>query len=303
MLSALLGLVGLVVVVLVVVAVAAMVIYNGLVASGFCQAGAVAALRSDPGDFTNAVAEFERRRDAVVKELDGLPVVAASGGWALLLDTNAMGIPPETAPRKDAYGFPDHTPGLQPFPSITLGSATVSPINMANGFATIANGGRFHAPYIIDKVVDKDGQVLYDHSVSDEQAIDEDQGVDIAADVSYALQQAVDQVTHAELSNSPRHVAKARISVPGPMRSSFISVEAQYLSSRTTLARARLAGATTFSLNVVQPLSPAFELSGGLRNLFDVEYADPASSQHRQDSLEQNGRTAQVGLRWKLWTK
>ena len=72
-------------------------IYNGLVASGFCQAGAVAALRSDPQDFTGAVAEFARRRDAVVEELEGLPVVAASGGWSLLLDTEAMGISPAEA--------------------------------------------------------------------------------------------------------------------------------------------------------------------------------------------------------------
>ena len=72
-------------------------IYNGLVASGFCQAGAVAALRSDPRDFHAAVAEFGHRRDAIVEELDGLPVVAASGGWALLLDTQAMGISPTDA--------------------------------------------------------------------------------------------------------------------------------------------------------------------------------------------------------------
>ncbi|MDQ3963187.1 MAG: pyridoxal phosphate-dependent aminotransferase [Actinomycetota bacterium] len=72
-------------------------IYNGLVASGFCQAGAVAALRSDPQDFHDAVAEFERRRDAVMEELDDLPAVAASGGWALLLDTEAMGISPRDA--------------------------------------------------------------------------------------------------------------------------------------------------------------------------------------------------------------
>lgn len=75
-------------------------IYNGLVASGFCQAGALAALRSDPEDFNKAVDEFERRRDVVVEELDGFPVVAASGGWALLLDTESMGIsPPEASTR------------------------------------------------------------------------------------------------------------------------------------------------------------------------------------------------------------
>jgi aspartate/methionine/tyrosine aminotransferase len=72
-------------------------IYNGLVASGFSQAGAITALRSDPQDFARAVAEFERRRDAVVKELEGLPVVAASGGWSLLLDTDVMGISPAEA--------------------------------------------------------------------------------------------------------------------------------------------------------------------------------------------------------------
>jgi aspartate/methionine/tyrosine aminotransferase len=75
-------------------------IYNGLVASGFCQAGAVAALRSDPANLDKAVSEFELRRDVVMEELQGLPAVSASGGWALLLDTEAMGIPaPEASKR------------------------------------------------------------------------------------------------------------------------------------------------------------------------------------------------------------
>jgi aspartate/methionine/tyrosine aminotransferase len=75
-------------------------IYNGLVASGFCQAAAIAALRSDPQDLVDAVAEFERRRDVVMEELVGLPAIKASGGWALLLDTEAMGIPaPEASKR------------------------------------------------------------------------------------------------------------------------------------------------------------------------------------------------------------
>ena len=107
---------------------------------------------------------------------------------------NAMGIPPNKGPGKH-YGYPRASAGLDPYPSITLGSATISPINMANGYATIANGGRFHEPYIIEKVESKDGEVLYDHSVSDKQVIDDDQGSDIAADVSYALQQVVQSGT------------------------------------------------------------------------------------------------------------
>ena len=75
-------------------------IYNGLVASGFAQAGAIAALQSDPEDLAMAVGEFERRRDVVIEELVGLPAISASGGWALLLDTEAMGIPaPEASKR------------------------------------------------------------------------------------------------------------------------------------------------------------------------------------------------------------
>lgn len=75
-------------------------IYNGLVASGFGQAGALAALRSSPDDLTKAVEECQRRRDTVMEELDGLPAINASGGWSLLLDTEAMGIsPPEASTR------------------------------------------------------------------------------------------------------------------------------------------------------------------------------------------------------------
>jgi iron complex outermembrane receptor protein len=121
--------------------------------------------------------------------------------------------------------------------------------------------------------------------------------------VSYALQNAVDQETHRRLPNSPRHVAIARISLPGPTAGSFVSVEGQYLSSRTTLAGSKVSAAATLNLTVIQPVGRTWELFGGLRNIFDAEYADPASSQHLQDTIPQNGRTARIGLRWKFWTK
>lgn len=121
--------------------------------------------------------------------------------------------------------------------------------------------------------------------------------------VSYGLQSAVDQETDAELPNSPRHIAKARISVPGPMDRSFISVEGQYLSSRETLSGARVSSAATVNVHMVQPLGRSWELFGGVRNIFDAAYSDPASSQHRQDAIPQNGRTARIGLRWMMWAK
>jgi len=101
---------------------------------------------------------------------------------------NAMGVPPERAPKRGP-GFPNTTPGLEPQTGVALGSQTVSPINMANGYATIANGGMPMRPYIIDSVVGPDGETLYEHeAAAGERAVSED----IAADTSYALQQVVE---------------------------------------------------------------------------------------------------------------
>lgn len=121
--------------------------------------------------------------------------------------------------------------------------------------------------------------------------------------MSYALQDAVDQETNVGLANSPRHMAKARLSVRGPGPRSSVSVEGQYLSPRDTLAGTRVSAATTVNVSVVQPLGRSWELFGSVRNIFDDEYADPVSLGHRQDSIPQNGRTARIGLTWRLGTK
>jgi outer membrane receptor for ferrienterochelin and colicins len=121
--------------------------------------------------------------------------------------------------------------------------------------------------------------------------------------MSYALQSAVDQETHAVLPNSPRHMAKARLSLRGPAPRSTVSVEGQYLSRRETLAGATVSAATTLNVTMVQPLGQSWELFGGVRNIFDDRYADPVSSGHMQDSISQNGRTARIGLQWRLGKK
>jgi aspartate/methionine/tyrosine aminotransferase len=64
-------------------------IYNGLVASGFNQLGAISALRAD--DHPAGVAEWERRHDVTMEQLAGLPAIPAPGGWSLLLDAQAAG--------------------------------------------------------------------------------------------------------------------------------------------------------------------------------------------------------------------
>ena len=70
---------------------------------------------------------------------------------------------------------------------ITLGRARVSPINMANAYATIANGGRRADVHVIEKVELADGSTDYEFDEPTERAMDED----IAADVSFSLQETV----------------------------------------------------------------------------------------------------------------
>ena len=58
---------------------------------GLAQAAVAAALEAGDADVVAATAEWQRRRDVVLTELDGLPVVPPHGGWSLLLDVHALG--------------------------------------------------------------------------------------------------------------------------------------------------------------------------------------------------------------------
>ena len=120
---------------------------------------------------------------------------------------------------------------------------------------------------------------------------------------SYAVQKATDQDTQTELPNSPRQIVKARLSIPGPLPRSFVSIEGQYLGRRKTVSASYVSSNTVANVNLIQPMGHQWEFYAGVRNVFDTKYLDPASSSHRQDAIPQNGRTFRVGLQLKLWSK
>jgi outer membrane receptor for ferrienterochelin and colicins len=122
-------------------------------------------------------------------------------------------------------------------------------------------------------------------------------GGDAEGHLSYALQNARDQATGDVLTNSPRHMIKGRVSAPLLGTGSSVALEVLGIGSRQTIAGSRLAASGTANLTITKALGPSFDLVGTVRNVFDVDYAIPASSSHRQDSIAQNGRTFRVGLR------
>jgi len=69
-------------------------IYNGLVAGGIAQEAATVARAEPPEQQAACVAEWERRRNVLLRQLDGYPVVRSGGGWSLLLETRPLGLEP-----------------------------------------------------------------------------------------------------------------------------------------------------------------------------------------------------------------
>ena len=59
---------------------------------GIAMAGVAAALEAPAIDVSDAVAEWERRRDSLLSELDGFEVIPPHGGWSLLLDCHPLGM-------------------------------------------------------------------------------------------------------------------------------------------------------------------------------------------------------------------
>ena len=61
---------------------------------------------------------------------------------------------------------------LNPVPSIALGTQSVSPLEMAAAYSTFANLGERVDSYLIEKIEDADGNIIYEHEVTRERVID-----------------------------------------------------------------------------------------------------------------------------------
>jgi len=64
---------------------------NTVTPTGIAQAGARAAIEAPGADLTGAIAEWQRRRDALLDGLEGLPIIAAAGGWTMVLEVAQLG--------------------------------------------------------------------------------------------------------------------------------------------------------------------------------------------------------------------
>jgi penicillin-binding protein 1A len=92
---------------------------------------------------------------------------------------------------------------LPPYPSLALGSADLTPIEMAAGYAAIANQGVWVRPYFIEQVRQNDGVVLSSHDVEASKATDPA----VAYVLTHVMEGVVDRGTGAALADLPIAIA------------------------------------------------------------------------------------------------
>jgi outer membrane receptor for ferrienterochelin and colicins len=113
--------------------------------------------------------------------------------------------------------------------------------------------------------------------------------------VSYTFQDAVNPDGLVPVTNSPKHLLQASISVPVVRQKLFASMDLQYLSNRETLA-GRYSGAyavpnfTFFTRNVFK----GWEVSASIYNPFNEKYADPSGDGLAEDTIVQDGRNFRI---------
>jgi membrane peptidoglycan carboxypeptidase len=85
-------------------------------------------------------------------------------------------------------GIPEDAPGLEANPRVTLGIASLTPVEMAEAYATLAAQGIHAEPYTVAEVTNTSGEVLYEREIETQRVFD----ADITADVTYALTQVIE---------------------------------------------------------------------------------------------------------------
>ncbi len=118
---------------------------------------------------------------------------------------------------------------------------------------------------------------------------------------SYALQETHDVATGARLTNSPQNLAKLNLIVPLYGDKLFAGLETRYTGQRTTLNSTQTKEIYQTNLSLFsQRWVKGWEFSGQVNNLFNYKYGDPASPDYLQNTIEQDGRTFWLKLKYRL---
>ena len=163
---------------------------------GTCSDG----LGNDYGSAVNAIYAMEQSINTAFVDMSAS---MDDGPQAIHDMAMELGVPPMESDQRYP-GIPSTSRDFTPDDTlVTLGRARVSPINMANAYASIANGGKRAVVHVIEKVELADGTTDYEFQEPTQKVVSED----IAADASYAMQQVVANGTGRSVQSIGRPAA------------------------------------------------------------------------------------------------
>jgi outer membrane receptor for ferrienterochelin and colicins len=123
----------------------------------------------------------------------------------------------------------------------------------------------------------------------------------LEATVSYSFQDVRSPSAPIPLTNSPKHLVQASLSIPLFQHKVFASMDLQYVSRRATLTGQYTAGYvvpnfTLFSRKILK----GWEVSASLYNAFNQKYADPGGNGLAEDAIVQDGRNFRIKVGYRF---
>ena len=113
--------------------------------------------------------------------------------------------------------------------------------------------------------------------------------------LSYSFQDAADTTNRIAVTNSPKHLIQASLSVPVVQHKVFASMDLQYVSRRATLAGSYTGAYVVPNFTLFRrSVSDRWELSASLYNAFNERYADPVGNGLAENTIFQDGRTFRI---------
>jgi membrane peptidoglycan carboxypeptidase len=153
---------------------------NSRVDGSYCRTIEGTRICNDPSDKSVSGPNIELALAMKYSLNTTFDLLAVDAGPANVAKTaHAMGIAPT-----NSYGAKTlvDANGQTTF-GIGIGDYPVTPLDQANGFATLANDGKVNQPYLVSKATSSDGDVVYTHHGAAKQAID----AKVANDVTLTL--------------------------------------------------------------------------------------------------------------------
>ena len=125
--------------------------------------------------------------------------------------------------------------------SLALGSYALTPLQIVTGYSVFANGGYKVKPYVVDKIIDRKGNIVFDSepdTVCTECNAKDDQKIEVSADdnmtLDNELEELFDELSRQELSQDERKSQKIIKLALQKSRPSARKNATQVLDSRTS---------------------------------------------------------------------